>query len=134
MRHFIFLLIAISVLAGLWLSLKPQARPLTEAEPVALQTSPKPATTGPALFVLEINKAVVSGPAVFKVQQDDAVDIRITSDKADEAHLHGYDLHAELQAGIPAHLRFSAEKSGRFELELHGSHQTIGVLEVYPRP
>ena len=92
------------------------------------------AAAGPTHFVIELNNGVVKGPVVYKVQEGDAVEIQITSDKTDEAHLHGYDLHADLQPGIAAHLRFTADRSGRFELELHDSHQTIGALEVYPRP
>ena len=37
-----------------------------------------------------------------------------------------------LQAGEPATLGFVADKTGRFELELHQAHQTLAALEVHP--
>jgi anion-transporting ArsA/GET3 family ATPase len=134
MRKLISLLITAVVLAGLWLALKPPVIEPNQAQPAIPQTTTEPAAAKPARLVLEISNAVVNGPAAFKVQQDEVVDIQITSDEADEVHLHGYDLHAELQPGIAAHLRFTADKSGRFELELHRRHHSIGVLEVYPSP
>lgn len=131
MRKLIFFVITIAALAGLWVSFKPQPIPPNQVDP-AVQQTPTQATSAP--FVFEISNGEVKGPETFKVRQGDAVDIRITSDKADEAHLHGYDLHVELRSGVAAQLLFTAVKSGRFELELHGAHQTIGALEVYPAP
>jgi hypothetical protein len=60
------------------------------------------------------------------------VTIRIRSDRADELHLHGYDLRARIAADQPAELSFAADESGRFAFELHGSHREIAVLEVTP--
>lgn len=130
MRKLIFIIITIAVLAGLWFVLKPPAIQENQAQTAAA----KPAADAPAQFVFKLSNGVVSGPGTFEVRQGEAVDIQITSDTPDEAHLHGYDLHAKLQPGIAAHLRFTADKSGRFELELHRKHQTIGALEVYPEP
>ena len=75
---------------------------------------------------------LVSGPAVIQVAQGTGVTLRIRSDRTDELHLHGYDLHARIDAGEPADLTFTADKSGRFEYELHGSHLELGALEVRP--
>jgi hypothetical protein len=53
------------------------------------------------------------------------VTITITSDVADEAHLHGYDLETELTPGEPAELRFDATVPGVFELELHHAEKVL---------
>lgn len=134
MRKLIFLFVAIVVLTGLWLTLKPQPMLSDQTNPAVQQALDEPATSEPARFVIELGNDEMNSPAIFKVRQGEAVEIQITSEKADEAHLHGYDLHAELQAGTTTNLLFTADRSGRFELELHRSHQTIGVLEVYPGP
>jgi hypothetical protein len=59
-----------------------------------------------------------------------AVTITITSDVADEAHLHGYDLETELTPGEPARLQFDATISGVFELELHDAGTQLLTLQV----
>jgi hypothetical protein len=58
------------------------------------------------------------------------VTITITSDVADEVHLHGYDLEAELTPGSPAQLSFDATLPGVFELELHEAEVVLLTLQV----
>jgi hypothetical protein len=77
---------------------------------------------------------LVSGDPLVKVRQGDSVTLRVTSDKADELHLHGYDRHAHIKAGATAVVTLKADRTGRFPFELHKSHVELGTLEVYPRP
>lgn len=58
------------------------------------------------------------------------VEIVVTSDKADELHLHGYDLSAKVAAGGSATLRFAATIAGVFELEFHGADRELLKLQV----
>jgi hypothetical protein len=64
------------------------------------------------------------------VEAGSAVTIAITSDVADEAHLHGYDLEAELAPGRPAETSFDATIPGVFELELHETGVVLLSLQV----
>lgn len=82
---------------------------------------------------LRIDRGRLKGPSLIKVKQDDTVVLRVTSDSADEFHLHGYDLLLPLYPGRPAELRFVASHSGRFTFELHREDLELGALEVYPR-
>lgn len=126
MRSALFVLIAVAVLGGLWLAFKP-------AEPTPLTAASAPAAADKT-FKLDLrNHKIVSGPAVITVAQGDTVTLQIVSDKADELHLHGYDLTLKLAAGVPAELSFVADRSGRFDYELHHAHHDLGVLEVVPR-
>jgi plastocyanin len=75
----------------------------------------------------------ISEPAILKVHQGDDVTFRISTDSADEFHLHGYNLHAQLTPERTATLRFTAKLTGRFGYELHRSGLEIGALEVYPQ-
>jgi plastocyanin len=75
----------------------------------------------------------VSGPAVIKVQQGDEVTLHITSDAADEFHLHGYNLLVHLAPERTATLHFAAKLAGRFTFELHKADVELGAVEVYPR-
>lgn len=127
MRSALFVLIAAAVLGGLWLAFKP-----AETAPLASESAP---VAAPAkIFRLELhNRRLVSGPAVITVAQGDAVTLQIVSDKADELHLHGYDLTLNLAANVLSELSFVADRSGRFDYELHHAHHDLGVLEVVPR-
>ena len=75
---------------------------------------------------------LVSGPAVLQVARGTEVVIRIRSDRADQLHLHGYDLERRIDPDEPAELRFVALRTGRFPYELHRSNVELGVLEVRP--
>ena len=58
--------------------------------------------------------------------------ITVTSDVADEVHVHGYDLSADVAPRAPATIRFTADTPGRFEIELENSGVQIAELEVRP--
>ncbi len=58
--------------------------------------------------------------------------ITVTSDVADEVHVHGYDLMADVAPGAPATIRFTADAPGRFEIELENTGVQIAELEVRP--
>ena len=71
-------------------------------------------------FDLEITGGKLTlDPPVIKVNQDDQVTLRITSDEAGELHLHGYDLEAMLSADGVSVLAFTANATGKFDFELH---------------
>ena len=58
------------------------------------------------------------------------VTLVVTSDVADEVHVHGYDLTAELSPGQPAELTFDATIPGVFEVELHEAGTVLLTLQV----
>ena len=125
---------AAAVLLGwLYVSMKPGETPAPPAS-----ASP-PATPGPSApasaqeFRFELaGGRVISAPEALRVKRGSAVIIRVSSDKADELHLHGYDLELVLKAGQPGVLLFTAKEAGRFDLELHHAGVELGALEVQP--
>jgi hypothetical protein len=58
------------------------------------------------------------------------VTLAITSDTADEVHVHGYDLEAELSPGEPTEIAFDATIPGVFEVELHEAGTLLLTLQV----
>ena len=64
--------------------------------------------------------AVLGKPAVIKV----------TSDVADEIHLHGYDKTAAVGPGKTGTITIVADKPGIFEVELHKKGLKLFELEV----
>ena len=59
-----------------------------------------------------------------------SVTLVVTSDVADEVHLHGYDIEKELSPGAPATLQFTADVAGVFEVELHHAGTVLLRLQV----
>jgi hypothetical protein len=58
------------------------------------------------------------------------VEVVVTSDVADEIHLHGYDRSADVPAGGTATLTFTADVPGVFEIELHEQGRELSQLQV----
>jgi hypothetical protein len=58
------------------------------------------------------------------------VEVVVTSDVADEIHLHGYDRSAAVPAGGTATLTFTADVPGVFEIELHEQGRELPQLQV----
>lgn len=77
--------------------------------------------------------ALEAGSRLVRARAGDRVTLRVLSDQDDELHVHGYDLTRQLQAGQAGELSWMADRAGRFEVELHDSHQTLTTLEIMPR-
>lgn len=74
----------------------------------------------------------VGGIIRVTAHKGDSVVIKVRSDVADEVHVHGYDLSAEVAPGKPVEILLRAVLTGRFEIELEGRHKQIAQLTVLP--
>lgn len=106
----------------------------TEAPPPTTEQETTTAPAQPQVVRARIVVTAAAAPAVkrFSVQRDKQVELTVESALADEVHLHGYDLSAEVAPGQPATIRFEANAPGRFEIELESRGLQIGELEVRP--
>lgn len=112
------------MLAILFVWLKPATDVAPAGEPIP----------GPQTIVYDVRDSVkTAGPQVVTVIQGTKVQLRVRSDKSDELHVHGYDLEAALAAGKPETVAFTADRAGRFAIELHKADIKLGVLQVSPR-
>ncbi|MGZ4573218.1 MAG: cupredoxin domain-containing protein [Blastococcus sp.] len=82
-------------------------------------------------IVVAVKNGKVSPPTHrVQVTKDTHVRLIVTSDTADEVHVHGYDIEKELAPGKPTTLRFTADVPGVFEVELHKANLVILRLQV----
>ena len=72
----------------------------------------------------------VEGASRQRAPLNQPVIVRVTSDVADEIHVHGYDKRAPVAAGSTTDLRFDATIPGVFEVELERAGKTLFTLEV----
>jgi hypothetical protein len=64
------------------------------------------------------------------VKKGSTVTLQVTSDVADEVHLHGYDKHVDVEKGGTARLTFTANLTGVFEVELESRGLRLAQLQV----
>ena len=89
------------------------------------------ATTAPGK-VVEVefrDGSVVGGTRREEVDLGDTVRLRVTSDVADEVHVHGYDRRIDIAAGTTAELVFVADSGGQFEVELENRGRPLLTLQ-----
>ena len=65
-------------------------------------------------------------------KQGETVRFRVRNDKAEEVHVHGYDIKKELHPNQTATVSFKADITGIFEVELEGSATQLAELRVQP--
>ena len=111
--------------------------PATTEAPPATTEAPPATTTEATPAPVQVDVVVVGGQPQGgivreSVDLDSAVVLTVTSDVADEVHVHGYDLMADVAPGAPATIRFTADAPGRFEIELEDTGVQIAELEVRP--
>ncbi len=70
------------------------------------------------------------GPGRIAIPVGETVELVVTSDVADEIHLHGYDRSVTVEAGGTATLSFTADIPGVFEVELEELGAPLARLEV----
>ncbi len=83
-------------------------------------------------FAISYVGGEVTGGGRIEVPLGEPVQLLIESDIADEAHLHGYDIYLDLDAGAAGTIEFTADIPGIFELELENSRVLLAELEVSP--
>jgi hypothetical protein len=88
------------------------------------------AETGQRIEVRVTGGQVTGDTGRVPVPVGDQVTLVLTSDVADEVHVHGYDLTADLAPGTPAELAFAATVPGVFEVELHDAGTVLVSLQV----
>jgi Cu-Zn family superoxide dismutase len=78
------------------------------------------------------NGEPVGGIAELEYDAGDQIRFEVSSDVADEVHVHGYDLSQNVAAGGTVSFDFPAEIEGIFEVELEGRKEQIAELRVNP--
>jgi hypothetical protein len=94
-------------------------------------TAPTETTfTGTEIVVAVKDGKVVPPTHRVKLAKGTVVRLLVTSDQADEVHVHGYDVLQDLPAGRQVTLEFTADQSGVFEVETEKAGLQLVQLEV----
>lgn len=71
-------------------------------------------------------------PSTLTVKQGDHVTMNVTTDKAEEIHLHEYDIKFEGEPGKKVTHTFTAGITGDHTIEIEDTGTEIGKLTVNP--
>jgi hypothetical protein len=74
----------------------------------------------------------VGGIEEFEYSAGDEVRFRVSSDAAEEIHVHGFDLAKEVAAGGTVEFAFPADLEGIYEVELEQLGVQIAELQINP--
>jgi hypothetical protein len=105
----------------------------TETTTTETTTTTEAEADGPTVVRIDVVDGAPKGGIVREtVSKGDRVVLVVTSDVADEVHLHGYDITRDVAAGRTARIAFQATLPGRFEVELEERGVPIADLTVEP--
>lgn len=136
----VLLLAGCTALAGSGVPVTPVLTPPTSGSPSTATASPSASiesaseTAGtPAVRTIEIvlkaGRVSPNGARVDLRKGEEFV-LSIRSDRADEIHVHGFDLTIPIKAGGKVTRRLVADQRGRFEVESHHPALVIVILQV----
>ena len=103
----------------------------TTSATASASPSESPTAVAPAGTTIEVTVTggkVTTPSKRVKVKLGDTVRLTVTSDVAEEVHVHTYDRTADLAPGKPTTLEFEADIPGTHEVELEKSH--LGLVEL----
>ena len=105
----------------------------TTSDSTTTETTTEPEVEQPTVVrVTVVDGVPEDGIVRASVSKDDRVALVVTSDVADEIHVHGYDISKDVRAGGTARIVFTADIAGRFEVELEERGVQIADLTVTP--
>lgn len=107
----------------------PPASPTTVA-PNMTTTSASSAPVEQTIAVTVSGGRVTPKPARVRVVLEKPLTLRVTSDVADEVHVHGFDLKSDVPAGGTATISFTPDVPGLFEVELESRSLRLLELQV----
>ncbi|MFE6714845.1 hypothetical protein [Streptomyces sp. NPDC057695] len=91
---------------------------------------PAPTPTGRTVDITVSGSTVAPPPSRIELKKGERLTLRVTSDRADTLHVHGYDRELPLSPGTPATLTLTVDRTGLFEVETHGSGLLLTQLVV----
>ena len=62
---------------------------------------------------------VTPAPRTVELKVGETITLEVTSDHADQLHVHGFDIEKELPAGTPVRVELTGESPGVYEVETH---------------
>lgn len=95
-------------------------------------STPPPAAPEKELKITYAKGKLAGGIQSVKVDKGTRIVLVVTSDVAEEVHVHGPDLERDLTPGKTARVEFTVTQPGRYEVELEQRGLQIADIQVQP--
>jgi len=102
----------------------------TVATTVPAATTAPTTVAPPDIIEIVVADGAIDGPGTIEAPLGDQIEFVVTSDVADEVHVHGYDIFSDVAPGEPAAFSFVADIPGIFEVELEIARELLVELVV----
>ncbi|MEV7566809.1 hypothetical protein [Streptomyces tanashiensis] len=131
--HTVWAVAGAPVQATVSLGSTPSASASAPSPPAASASAPpstRPTEPGRTLTLTITGTTVQPPPSRIELKKGERLTLRVTSDRADTLHVHGYDRELPLSPGTPGTLTLTADRTGLFEVETHESGLVLTQLVV----
>ena len=108
----------------------PAATTSTQTTPTTTAAAPPPKPAAKRIAVKGLKP--VGGVEDLEFDKGETIRFVVTSDQAENVHLHGYDVERDVGPGKSARFSVKADIEGIFEVELENSAVPIAELTVNP--
>jgi heme/copper-type cytochrome/quinol oxidase subunit 2 len=71
---------------------------------------------------------VTPAPSTVDLPVGESLTLTVTSDHADELHIHGFEVEKELAAGTPLSVTVTGKQPGVYEVETH--HPELRLMKI----
>jgi hypothetical protein len=129
LRSLLLLAGMLLLVAALASVVSPRVDPGAETTPVVTTPVAQP---GEGVAVAPALRWELPGKRLLRANVGDVIEITVDSGTRDVAELPQLGLDAPVDVGVPATLRFVADRPGRFSVMLRYAEQKLGVLQVEP--
>ncbi|MFF9912868.1 hypothetical protein [Streptomyces sp. NPDC013457] len=100
------------------------------AAPASTAPAPTAPATGRTVEITVDGSSVQPPPSRIELKKGERLTLRVTGDRADTLHVHGYDRELPLAPGTPGSLTLTLDRTGLFEVETHDSGLLLTQLVV----
>jgi plastocyanin len=83
---------------------------------------------GRTIVVTVTGNKVSPAPATVDLGVGEKLTLTVTSDHADQLHIHGFEVEKDLVAGKPLSVTVTGEQPGVYEVETH--HPELRLLKI----
>ncbi|SED70947.1 hypothetical protein [Streptomyces sp. TLI_105] len=108
----------------------PTASAASSAPASSAPPSPRPTGPGRTVTLTITGTTVQPPPSRIELKKGELLTLRVTGDRADTLHVHGYDRELPLSPGTTATLTLTVDRTGLFEVETHDSGLVLTQLVV----
>ncbi|NYG07723.1 plastocyanin [Phycicoccus badiiscoriae] len=91
-------------------------------------STPSSSSTGRTIAITVTGNKVSPTPTTVSLRVGESLTLTVTSDHADQLHLHGFEIEKDLVAGKPLSVTVTGAQPGVYDVETH--HPELRLLKI----